>query len=52
MLKKLRASKAARFLGEPLGPTSVVVKAGALRKVAEAMTELGVLLEDHTVGPS
>jgi hypothetical protein len=52
MLKKLRASKAARYLGEPLGPASVIVKSGAIRKVEEAMAELGVLLEDNTGRPS
>jgi hypothetical protein len=52
MLKRLRASKAARYLGESLGPTSVIVKSGAIRKVEEAMTELGVLLEDKTGGPA
>ena len=48
ILKELRKSKAAKYLGEPLGPTTVIVKGGAMRKVAEAMIELGVLLEDKT----
>jgi hypothetical protein len=47
ILEELRRSKAAKYLGEPLGPTSVVVKGGAIQKVAEAMTEMGLLLEDR-----
>jgi hypothetical protein len=48
ILKELRKSKAAKYLGEPLGPTTVIVKGRAIQKVAEAMTELGLLLEDRT----
>ncbi|HEY5983385.1 MAG TPA: helicase-associated domain-containing protein [Anaerolineales bacterium] len=48
ILKELRRSKAAKYLGEPLGPTSVIVKGGAMHKVAEAMVELGLLVEDRT----
>ena len=48
ILEQLRKSKAARYLGEPLGPTSVILKGGAAQKVAEAMTELGLLIEDQT----
>lgn len=47
ILEQLRKTRAARYLGEPLGPTSVIIKHGALQKVAEAMTELGVLMEDE-----
>jgi hypothetical protein len=50
ILEELRKSKAAKYLGEPLGPTSVVVKGGAIQKVAEAMTEMGLLLEDRADG--
>lgn len=50
MLAQLRKSRAARYLGEPLGPTSVIVKPGALQKVAEAMAELGVLMEAEEAG--
>lgn len=46
VLEELRKSKAARFLGEPLGPTTVTVKSGAIQKVMDAMTELGLLVED------
>ncbi len=48
VLDELRKSKAARFLGEPLGPTTVTVKSGAIQKVMDAMTELGLLAEDNT----
>ncbi len=48
VLEELRNSKAARFLGEPLGPTSVVIKAGAQPKVMAALAELGLLAEDDT----
>ncbi len=45
VLEELRKSKAARFLGEPLGPTAVIVKPGALPKVEAALAEMGLLLE-------
>jgi hypothetical protein len=48
VLEELRKSKAARFLGEPLGPTSVVIKAGAQSKVMAALVEMGLLAEDNT----
>jgi hypothetical protein len=48
VLEELRNSKAARFLGEPLGPTSVVIKPGAQAKVMSALAELGLLAEDET----
>ena len=48
LLEELRKSKAARFLGEPLGPTTVTIKSGAIQKVMDAMTELGLLAEDLT----
>jgi hypothetical protein len=51
ILEELGKSKAARFLGESLGPTSVVVKAGAQAKVIAALTEMGLLAEDDTTGP-
>ena len=52
ILKELRKSKAAKYLGEPLGPTTVIVKGGAMQKLAEAMTELGLLMEDGTEPPA
>jgi hypothetical protein len=47
VLEELRASKAARFLGEPLGPTAVIVKPGALSKVEAALAEMGLLLDSN-----
>jgi hypothetical protein len=43
LLQAVRASKAARFLGDPLGPTSVIVKPGAAGKVLAILAELGYL---------
>jgi hypothetical protein len=45
ILEELRASKAARFLGDPLGPTVVIVKPGARDKVLKALAEMGYLGE-------
>jgi hypothetical protein len=45
ILQELRASRAARFLGDPLGPTTVIVKPGAREKVLAALTEMGYLGE-------
>lgn len=42
-LKALRASRAARFLGEPVGPTAILVKPGAGQQVMQALLELGYL---------
>jgi hypothetical protein len=43
VLVELRASKAARFLGEPLGPTAVLIKPEAVSKITAALAELGLL---------
>ena len=45
VLNELRASKAARFLGEILGPTTVIVKDGAQSKVLAALAEMGLMAE-------
>ncbi|MGE5374096.1 MAG: helicase-associated domain-containing protein [Bacteroidota bacterium] len=45
VLEEMRKSKASKFLGEVLSPTTVVVKSGAIQKVLEALTELGLLAE-------
>src|SRR4029450_11151476 len=45
VLEELRRSKAAKFLGEVIGPTTVIIKSGAIQKVMEALTELGLLTE-------
>jgi hypothetical protein len=49
VLEEMRKSKAAKYLGEVLSPTAVVVKGGAIQKVMEALMELGLLAEDSTV---
>jgi len=48
VLEEMRKSKAARFLGEMLGPTTVVIKDGAQSKVLAALAELGLLAEDES----
>jgi len=45
VLKALRASQAARFLGDPLGPATIIVKSGAGEKVLAALVEMGYLGE-------
>ena len=45
VLEELRKTKAGRFLGESLGPVTVIVKAGAQAKVLAALAELGLLAE-------
>ena len=45
VLQALRGSRAARFLGEPLGPAAIAVKAGAEQKVLAILAELGYLGE-------
>jgi hypothetical protein len=45
LLQTVRASRAARFLGDPLGPTVVIVKPGAAEKVLAVLAEMGYLGE-------
>lgn len=45
ILQKVRDSRAARFLGDPLGPTSVIVNPGAWEKVLSILAEMGFLGE-------
>jgi hypothetical protein len=45
ILTELRASRAARFLGDPLGPTVISVKPGAWEKVLSVLAEMGYLAE-------
>jgi hypothetical protein len=45
LLQALRISRAARFLGDPLGPTTIIVKSGAEKKVMEVLAEMGYLVE-------
>jgi hypothetical protein len=48
VLEEMRKSKAARFLGEVLSPTTVIIKGGATQKVMEALMELGIVGETQT----
>ena len=45
LLETLRTSKVGRFLGDPLGPTAVVVQPAAVEKVLAFLAELGYLGE-------
>ena len=45
VLEELRKSKAAKYLGEVLSPTTLIIKSGAVQKVREALAELGLLTE-------
>jgi hypothetical protein len=45
LMSAVRASRASRFLGEPLGPTSIIVKEGAVEKVLGILVEMGYLGE-------
>jgi hypothetical protein len=47
-VEELRKSKAAKFLGEVLSPTAVIIKNGAESKVLAALAELGLLAEIET----
>jgi hypothetical protein len=50
LLQTLRASRAGRFLSDPLGPTVVAIKPGASEKVLAALAEMGVLGESRIEG--
>jgi len=45
ILQALKTSRAARFLGEPLGPVTIAIKPGAMEKVLAVLAELGYLGE-------
>lgn len=45
ILQALRSSRAARFLGEPLGPSAIAIHSGAEEKVLEVLAEIGYLGE-------
>jgi hypothetical protein len=47
VLEEMRKSKAAKFLGEVLSPTTIIVKGGAIQKVMEALMELGIVGESQ-----
>ncbi|OGO27979.1 MAG: hypothetical protein A2Z16_00630 [Chloroflexi bacterium RBG_16_54_18] len=44
-LQSLRNSRYARYLGDPLGPTTIIVKPGAGEKVLAALAEMGYMGE-------
>jgi hypothetical protein len=48
IIDEIRKSKAAKFLGEVLSPTAVIIKSGAEAKVLAALAELGLLAEIET----
>jgi len=48
LIQTLRNSRAARFLGDPLGPTAILVKSGAEEKVMAVLAEMGYLGEIKT----
>lgn len=50
LLQTIRESRAARFLGDPLGPTVITVKPGAEEKVLAILAELGYLGESQIEG--
>lgn len=50
MLQVIRQSRAARFLGELLGPTAVAIHANAAEKLLAVLAELGYLGEAHLEG--
>ena len=45
LLEEMRKSKAAKYLGEVLSPTTVIIKSGAVQNVMDALAELGLLAE-------
>lgn len=45
ILQEIMKSKAARYLAEPLGPTAIVMKPGAMEKVTRLLIESGYLGE-------
>lgn len=47
ILTAIRNSSAQRFLGESLGPTSIIVKPGGWEKVSMVLAELGYLVESN-----
>ena len=49
-LDALRNSKAARFLGNPLGPSAIIIKPGAEEKVLAVLLELGFMGKIETMG--
>ncbi|MBM3145401.1 MAG: hypothetical protein FJ010_10600 [Chloroflexi bacterium] len=49
ILQALQKTRAARFLGDQLGPTAIIIKAGAEEKVLAALLEMGFMGETFNV---
>jgi hypothetical protein len=49
ILQALRQSRAARFLGDPLGPTAIILRPNAGEKVLSILAELGYLGESTLI---
>jgi hypothetical protein len=45
VLSKLKETSAARFLGDPLGPTAVTIKPGARDSILRSLADIGYLAE-------
>jgi len=45
MLQAIRQSKVSRYLGAPLGPTTVEVRSEAWKKITQELVELGFLID-------
>jgi hypothetical protein len=45
VLNKLKDTPAARFLGDPLGPTAVTIKPGARDSILRSLADIGYLAE-------
>lgn len=48
ILQQIMASRAARYLAEPLGPTTVMIKVGSAEKLSHLLIDLGYLGEIKT----
>lgn len=46
ILKMLQGSRAARFLGKTLNPTTVIIQNGAEAPIMEALSEMGIFTEE------
>jgi len=47
ILQSLKKTKATRFLGDPLGPTAIVVKPGSITKLRNILAEMGFLAQTN-----
>jgi len=51
ILTELRKTRAARFLGEALNPTTVVIKSGAIQTIRDSLAEIGYLTDAQITIP-